>query len=178
MDIAGASDDVVKVQLIGAGTLIKSVRSEKLGVIVDLSNLPVGTNRVSIFPSSVSSPPGVEVNRITPSEIEVTLDRSVTKAVPVQIEWTGRLPEDLLITEASVEPKVVQVTGRSLILKALKTLYTNPVSLDGIEKSGQTTIPVVLPENIKLSTGQKDRVTVFYNVLEREEVPPFGGNLF
>ena len=171
VDIVDASDDVVKVQLIGAGTLIKSVRSDKLSVIVDLSNLPVGANTLRITPDAVSSPPGVDVYRITPSEIEVTLDRYAVKELPVQVDWKGKLSADLLLAEASEQPSSVQVTGRSLLLKELSTLYTVPISLDDIEKSDKTTVLISFPENIKPSAGQKDRVTVTYKVVKRTEGP-------
>lgn len=175
VDIVSASDDVAKVQLIGARTLIRSVRSDKVAVIVDLSDLPVGTNSIRILPSAVSLPPGVSLNRVTPSEIEVTLDRPVTKELPVQIDWSGKLSDDLLMTEAQVQPSVVRVTGRSLVLEELNALYTEKVSLDDIEKSGSKTALIMLPENIKPSTGQKDRVTVLFRVEKRGAVLPSDG---
>lgn len=169
VNIIEASNDVVKVQLIGAGTLIKSVRSDKLAVIVDLSNLPMGANKIRIPSTAVSSPPGVDVNRITPSEIEVILDRYIDKPLPIQIDWKGKLSDDFLLTEASVDPPSVQVTGRSLLLKEMGTLYTMPIPLDGIEKSGQTTTLIIFPENINPSADQKNRVTVSYKVVKRED---------
>ncbi len=169
MDIVSASDDTVKVQLIGAKTLIRSVSADKVAVIVDLSNLPVGTSSIKILPSCVSTPPGVDLNRVTPSEIEVTLDRSATKKIPVQIDWEGELADDLLLESATVDPSVVQVTGRSLELKKLDTLYTEKISLDGIEKSGKTTALIAFPENVKASPGYRDRVTVTYNVVPRAD---------
>jgi len=175
VDIVSASDDVARVQLIGASTLIRSVRSDKVDVIVDLSNLPVGSNKVKILPSAVSLPPGVSLNRVTPSEIEVTLDKTITKDLPVQIDWSGKIAENLLMTQAEVQPSVVKVSGRSLALKELGALYTEKISLDDIKTSGNTTAGIVFPDKIKPSTGQKDRVTVLYQVENRGAANSTGG---
>jgi YbbR domain-containing protein len=167
VDIVDASDDEVKVKLMGAGTLLKTVRSEKLSVMVDLSNLPLGSNMIRLSPETVSSPPGVEVNQITPAEIEVVLDKYVRREIPVQIDWKGKLPADLLLTEAFVEPAVLDVSGRSLLLEELGTLYTEPLLLDRIEKSGVAFVPVLIPENVKPSSGSNNRVTVTYKIVKR-----------
>jgi YbbR domain-containing protein len=162
-----ASDDVVTVQLIGARKLIRSVSSDKMAVLVDLSSLPVGENSVEILPSDVSLPPGVSLNRVTPSGIEVTLDRTITKELPVQIDWTGKLPDELLMTEAEVQPSVVKVSGRSLILKETSILYTDKITINDIQTSGRKTVSILFPETIKPSTGQSDRVTVIYKITKK-----------
>jgi uncharacterized protein (TIGR00159 family) len=167
MDIVSASDDAAKVQLIGARTLIRSVRSDKVSVIVDLSSLPVGTSPIKILPSAVSMPPGVSLNQLSPSQIEVTLDRTVTRDLPVQIDWTGRLPENFLMTDAKVEPSSIRVTGRSLVLEELGALYTEKLSLDDIRESGRKTSLIMFPESIRPSASQNETVTVFYWVEER-----------
>jgi uncharacterized protein (TIGR00159 family) len=168
MDIVSASDNTAKVQLIGARTLIRTVTSDKVSVIVDLSGLPVGTSSVKILPSAVSMPPGVSLNQVTPSEIDVTLDQTVTRVIPVQVDWTGRLSDDLLLAEADVQPSVIRVTGRSLLLNELGALYTEKISLDNIRESGRKMSAILFPEKIKPSDGRNESVTVFYRVEKRE----------
>lgn len=167
VEIVSSSDDVVKVWLSGASTLMKSVQSEKLSVVVDLSNLPMGKNKVKIPLDSVNTPPGVELYRVTPSEIEVTLDRTITKEIPVQIDWEGTLPADLLMVEATVQPPEIEVTGRSLLLTEVNTLYTEKIPLGEIEKSEKINAFIDFPEDIKPSTGDEKRVTVLYKVEKR-----------
>ena len=110
--------------VIGAGALIKSLRADQVAVNIDLGSVPLGVNTLRILPSDVSLPPGVALNRVTPSEIEVTLDKYTVKTLPVQADWTGKMPDDLLLTEATLDPAEIQVTGRSLLLKDLGTLKT------------------------------------------------------
>jgi diadenylate cyclase len=173
IDIVGSSDDVVRVHVIGAGALIRSVRADQVAVNIDLGTLPLGVNTLRILPNDVSLPPGVALNRVTPSEIEITLDKHSVKTLPVQADWSGRLPDNLLLTEATLDPPQIQVTGRSLLLKELGTLYTEKIPLGGVDKNGKISAAIVFPDKIKPSPGQKDRITVFYKVKTREK-PPTG----
>jgi diadenylate cyclase len=168
VDIVGSSDDVVRVHISGAGKLIGSVRPNQIAVNIDLGSVPLGVNTLRILPNDVTLPPGITLDRVTPSEIEITLDKTVVKSLPVQADWTGKLPENLLLTEATLDPAQIQVTGRSLLLKDISILYTEKIPLSGIDKSGKQTAVIVFPDKIKPSPGQKDRVTVFYKVKPRE----------
>lgn len=172
VDIVDSSDDVVRVHVIGAGALIRSVRADQVAVNIDLGTVPLGVNTLRILPNDVTLPPGVALNRVTPSEIEVTLDKYDVKTLPVQADWTGKLSENLLLTEAVLDPAQIQVTGRSLLLQKLGTLFTEKLSLAGIDKSGKISVPIVFPDKIRPLTGQKDQVTVFYKVRERGKPSP------
>jgi len=172
VDIVGSSDDVVRVHIIGAGALIRSVRADQVAVNLDLGTVPLGVNTLRILPNDVSLPPGVALNRVTPSEIVVTLDKYDIKTLPVQADWTGKLPDNLLLAEASLDPSQIQVTGRSLLLNDIGTLYTEKIPLLGIDKNGKMSIGIVFPDKIKPSPGQKDRVTVIYKVKTREKASP------
>jgi uncharacterized protein (TIGR00159 family) len=169
VDIVSASVDTVKVQLIGADTLMKTVSKDKISVIVDLSDLPIGENTIKILPGSVSTPPGIDLNGVTPSEIEVVLDRVITKKLPVQIDWKEKLADNLLMVAASVQPSEVKVTGRSMLLKEMDTLYTEKISLKNITKSGSVSVSIAYPENIGPASGGKNRVNVLYKVEERSK---------
>ncbi len=172
VDIVGSSDDVVRVHVIGAGALIRSVRADQVAVNIDLGTLPLGVNTLRILPNDVSLPPGVALNRVTPSEVEVTLDKYDVKTLPVQADWTGKLAGNLLLTEATMDPSQIQVTGRSLLLQELNTLYTEKIPLGGIDKNGKISVAIAFPDKIKPSPGQKDRVTAFYKVRTRGNSSP------
>ncbi len=168
VDIVGSSDDVVRVHISGAGKLIKSVRADQVAVNIDLGSVPLGVNTLRILPNDVSLPPGVELDRVTPSEIEVTLDKNDIKTLPIQADWIGKMPDDLLLTEATLDPVQVQVTGRSLLLENLSTLYTEKIPLGEIDKNGKISAAIKFPDKIKPSPGQQERVTVYYKVKNRE----------
>ena len=86
---------------------------------------------------------GVQVEDIVPSTINVSLDRLVTRAIPVRISTRGRLPEHLALTRApSLTPNTVRVSGPASLVENLDTLDIVPVSLSEVEE--QATVEAVV----------------------------------
>ena len=77
---------------------------------------------------------GVQVEDIVPSTINVSLDRLVTRAIPVRISTRGRLPEHLALTRApSLTPNTVRVSGPAGLVENLDTLDIVPVDLSDVD---------------------------------------------
>jgi len=170
LEIYDTSVNTIRLDLSGSGTLLKSVKAENVKLTVDLSDRLSGINTCLISEKNVSLPPGVFLKNIKPSYVEVTLDKSVEKRVPVQIDWTGKLPENITISDVIIEPPDVEITGRSIVLQDVSTIYTEKVPLDGVNRSGELIVGLVLGDpSIKLKSGSKYSVTVRYMV--KEKVP-------
>ncbi len=86
---------------------------------------------------------GVQVEDIVPSVINVSLDRLVTRTIPVRISTRGRLPEHLALTRApSLTPNLVRVTGPASLVEDLDTLDIVPVALGDVDE--QATVETVV----------------------------------
>ncbi len=168
-DILDTSVDEARLQLVGSSALIKSLAPGQVGVRVDLSKAAEGRNTFTITQADIILPPGVSLNKIKPETIEVTLDVPVTKELPVQVDWIGRLPENTSLTFVDVSPETVKVVGGSKTLEKVNTVYTSPVRLDSLSKSGFITTQIVLsPPSLRLAPSASDRVTVHYRLEERK----------
>src|SRR5208337_1669205 len=167
-DILDTSVDEARLQLFGSSALIKSLGPGQVGVRVDLSKAAEGRNTFTITKDDIILPPGVSLNKIQPAIIDVTLDIPATKDLPIQVDWAGRLPENTTLTRVSVDPETVKVIGGSKTLEKVSTVYTSPVRLDSLSKSGSATLQIVLsPPSIKLAPSCSDRVTVHYQLDQR-----------
>ena len=171
MEILRTSVNEVSLELTGSGALIRSLKPEQVNVRLDLAKGTVGTNTFSITPDNVSLPPGVFLKDIQTDSVQVTLDVPTKKELPVQIDWAGTLPQDLYISEATYDPKVIQVIGSKRFLDKLSTVYTEKVFVDNVKESGTVTAKLALnPASLRIAPGSKDRVTINYVVKKREEV--------
>jgi diadenylate cyclase len=167
--IYDTSVNTIRLDLSGSGTLLKSVKPEQVKVTVNLSDRLPGINTCLISEKDVSLPPGVFLKNIKPSYVEVTLDKSIEKRVPVQVDWTGKLPENMTISDVIIEPPDVEIVGRSIVLKDVSTVYTEKVPLDGLDKSGELTIGLVLGDpSIKLKSSSGYSVSVRYIIKEKD----------
>ncbi len=168
MEIFAASASSVKLQLSGSGTLIKSVRPDQVKVKLNLANAVAGSNQVAITRDSIALPPGIQLKRVDPQALEVTLDLPVEKTLPVQPDWTGKLADGLILEDVRMVPDKVKVVGGSLVLKEIQTIYTGKIPLEGITIGGTTTVGVILqPSLLKLEDGTRNRVDVVYKVRRR-----------
>jgi uncharacterized protein (TIGR00159 family) len=168
MEILDTSANNVTLNLSGSGTLIKSIRSENVKVRLDLSKAVIGSNTFTITPEDISIPPGIVLKKVTPAVIEVALDVLIAKELPVQVDWVGKLADDLILTNATVTPLKVKLIGERRVLTDLSTVYTEKVSLDKIQQTGSMSVSLALnPASIKVEAGSTDKVTIAYSVKKR-----------
>jgi YbbR domain-containing protein len=138
-------------------------------VRLDLSNAVIGKNIFTITRENISLPPGIFLNKVVPSVVEVTLDKTITKELPVQVDWVGKLPEGIILSQVKIDPDKVKVIGGKRILENISTLYTEKVPLDNIRQTGTTTVSLALnPASLKIAPGSKDRIKLIYVVKPRE----------
>ena len=168
MEILDTSVNAVSLQIRGAGSLIKSVRPDQVKVRLDLGDAVVGRNAFTINQENITLPPGLSLNRVEPHVVEVTLDVPITRELPVQVDWAGKLPAHLILADADVNPRKTRIVGGSRILEKIKTIYTEKVFLDNIKQSGSLTVGLALqPASLKIAPDATDKVTVSYVVKKR-----------
>ena len=168
-EIFDTSVKSVSLVLSGSGALVKSITPDQVGVRLDLSKSAIGPNSLSITSENISLPPGIILREVTPNEIEVLIDETIKKKLPVQIDWAGKLPEQLILVDSVSDPETVEVIGGKRILEKIVTVYTEKVLLDNLKGKGELTANLALnPASLMIATGSKDKVKVQYLIRDRE----------
>ena len=169
-EIVDASVNAVRLHLGGSGALIKSVQPEQIQVKLDLSKAVVGKNIFSITQDNITLPPGIFLRKVIPSVIEVTLDETIKKVIPLQVDWVGELPEGLILSEVEIDPDKIEVIGGKRILQNISTIYTEKVPLDNLRGTGTILANLALtPAALKIASGSKDKVRIVYVVKPRHK---------
>lgn len=169
-EIVTASVNTVRLNLAGSGSLLKSIQPEQARVTIDLAKAVMGKNSFTITRENIKFPPGVLLKEVKPPVIEVTLDVLANKELPIQVDWVGKLPEHLVLVEASLDPGKITLIGGKRILENISTLYTEKIPLDNIDKSGKITAKLALnPASLKIAPGLKTKVTIAYVIAQRSE---------
>lgn len=170
VQITEGSSDLVRVHLSGATALMKNIRPENVHVELDIKDASFGSNVFQITDKQVKLPPGISVKHIQPREVNVTLDVMKTRLFPVQISWTGKLPENLLLEKAEISPEKIMVAGWSRAIENLSTVYTENVSLWNLKKSGSISVPLAfVHSSIKVASGFPEKIKISYTVKDRTE---------
>jgi YbbR domain-containing protein len=168
MEIFETSTNSLQLHLSGSGALIKSVRPEQIRVKIDLNRAVAGKNVFTISPNNIVLPPGVVLKKVDPSVVEASLDIPVTKVLPIQADWIGRLPPNVILTQARLKPETVQIIGPEFQLKQTSTIFTEKIKLDDLEKSGRLRVNLAVEAgNYKVAPGSPDKVTIEYTLENR-----------
>lgn len=161
MEIQDASADSIKIQLVGSGTLMRSLRSDQVRVKVDIGKSVIGKNTFTITNENLSFPPGTFVKSFVPANVDVTLDIPEKKELPVQADWTGKLPANLRMEIVTIEPHVIQIIGGRQLLKNISTIYTEKIPLESIQSSRTIIANLALsPTSLKVAPGSKEKVSI------------------
>ena len=170
MLVLDTSVKTVSLDLNGSGTLLRNLTPGKVKVAIDLSDGAIGRNIYYITRNNVTLPPGVFLRNITPSSVNIVLDKLSQKHVPIQVDWKGKLRDDLLMSSVSFQPKFAIISGPSLVLNDISTVYTVKIPLESIIKSGKMEVNLDLDNKVKIENGINGKFTMEYVVAKRETV--------
>ncbi len=167
VEIVETTANIIQLQLSGSGALIRSVSAEQVQVNLDLGKAVVGKNTFLLTSDNISLPPGIKLNRIDPPKVDVVADIPIIKEVAVQVDWVGRLREDLILSQVNLLPAAVRLSGLSMLLNECETVYTEKVLLDNISESGEIIAKLAPESPLQLAPGRSDSVRIRFIVKPR-----------
>lgn len=150
----------VEVLLSGPRDQVSRVSPADVGVQVDLRDARPGQVSVNLSPDNVRLPPGLTVDRIRPNTLSLTLDRQVTRRLPVEVNLTGEPAAGATVGQPTTDPPQVSVIGPESQLTTLESVHTAPVNLDGHALTFEEPAAVVLPEILAVREIEPPQVTV------------------
>lgn len=162
MIIANEVPSSVSVRISGPRAVLMHHSAGDVSIAVDLKDLPAGITSFKRLEESLNLPSGLKVTRISPSYVDVKLERIREKDVPVKLVLTGEPVAGFLVNKTTLIPDRVIVAGAGSELKAVTEVSTEPVDLTGVQESFSQTVPI---DYAGTYTYLKDQKTVEIEVL-------------
>ena len=160
LEMTSEQDDV-SVHVRGTDMEVSELGAGDLRVIVDLADAHPGTNLMALRPELVEAPLGIEVSRIEPGTITVTLERSARKEVPVDPLIEGQPAPGFVVGQVSVVPRTVPVIGPESRMSRPISVVTDRIRLDGRRSHVQIDANVVsVDSQVRLAEPRRVRVVV------------------
>jgi len=103
--------------------------------VLDLKNAKEGRYDYILTKEDILTPEGVEITRITPSQITLTIDQVMEKTLPIEARYRGVLAEGYLLDKITIIPPSIKVRGPSSTLKTLESVRTSEIDLKGLNSS-------------------------------------------
>jgi YbbR domain-containing protein len=138
MTITNKADRQVEVRLSGPSSLLSGMRPSEISAAVDLSAGHAGRQFFTLDDRAVRVPPGIAVQRIDPSSIEVILDRTERRMVAVAARIGGGIAVRKRIANVEIDPPSVEVEALPEEFARMPVVYTEEVLPDRTDDAYST----------------------------------------
>jgi YbbR domain-containing protein len=138
-------EKTVQIKIMAKQGIWQKLSPDNFSAYVDLAGLKEGTNEVDVAVTSKQST--VSVVSKTPDKVMVTMEKTISKEVPLKGKIDGNLAEGMIVDKITLNPDTVTVTGSKQILDTILEI-TVPVKADGESVSFVKKVAVTLDSGI------------------------------
>jgi len=142
MMVANEVPSLVDVRLSGPRTLLMNLGPKDISISVDLIDLKPGLTSFKRLEERLNIPSGVKVTRLSPSFIDVKLERIREKSVPVKVVVSGVPADGFQLGSILLKPEQVTVEGAESEIKDIAEVTTDTVDVEGAKESFTLMVPL------------------------------------
>jgi YbbR domain-containing protein len=170
--IANEVPSLVDVRVSGPRTLLMKLSDSDISIAVDLTDLQPGLTTFKRLEERLNLPSGLRVTRLSPSFIDLKLERIKEKLVPVQVALQGEPLQGYQVGRVNAIPDRVLISGAESELKNVRQVTTEPIDLSGVNEGFSLIVPLV---HLGTYTDFKNEKTTEVQV-EIQALEPAGEN--
>jgi YbbR domain-containing protein len=146
MEITGDMTNTVQVRLRGSSNVIKNITARDIATTIDLNKMKAGEKIVALSPQNVEAPFGAEVVRVNPSSVRFTLERTLTKTVPIVPTLVGQPADGYEVGGVLLHPNTVAVEGPESRVNTLSSIATVPIRLEKRQSALEIAADLDIPD--------------------------------
>lgn len=143
MMVANEVPSLVDVRVSGPRTLLMNISPSDISIVVDLADLRPGLTTFKRLEERLNLPSGLRVTRLSPSFIDLKLERVKQKEVPVKIALSGEPMPGYRVGRLRAVPDQVLVEGAETELKSVTAVTTEAIDLEGVNEGFSLIVPLV-----------------------------------
>jgi YbbR domain-containing protein len=132
----------IDIRLSGPRALLNDLKQKEVRISIDLVGLKPGVTTFSRLDDHLRLPGGIQATRISPSFVDVKLERVVEKTVPLRPRLVGQLPGGYQLVTVDVLPEQVAVQGAEGEVAEVSEVMTERIELGGIKGSTEVFVPL------------------------------------
>ena len=124
----------IQVRVVGPRSIVNNLSQTRLTQTLDLNGYKSGRHTFSLGPNSLSLPRGVQVVRIQPNPITLTLAATITRTLPIKPVLENNPAEGYELVSVNTRPAQVTVRGPAPELAELQFISTLPIDLSFLKE--------------------------------------------
>ncbi len=140
--VANEVPSLVDVRIVGPRTLLMNLSPKNVGITVDLGDLEAGLTSFKRLDERLNIPSGLKVTRLSPSYVDVKLERVRTRMVPVRVVLRGEADEGHQLGQVRASPARVEIEGAESEIKAVNEVATEEIDIQSLRESFSQMVPL------------------------------------
>lgn len=131
-EVFGDTTDQVEVRLRGPSSVVRTLTPQDLSLSVDMKGVSMGQEKVlPLSPELVRAPFGVEVVRVIPARVRLTVEQTATRSVRISPKLNGTPAAGFEVERSTVAPETVQIEGPASHVLRMETIDTTEIDISG-----------------------------------------------
>jgi YbbR domain-containing protein len=140
--VANQVPSLIDVRISGPRTLLMKVSPNDISITVDLSDLKPGLTSFKRLEERLNLPSGMRVTRVSPSFVDIRLDRRKEKKVPIKVVLAGDPDPGYRVVGLKAIPEKVSISGAESEIKTISEVMTEPIDLKGVTGNFSEIVPL------------------------------------
>lgn len=132
----------IDIRLSGPRALLSDLKQKEVRISIDLVGLKPGVTTFSRLDDHLRLPGGIQATRISPSFVDVKLERIIDKTVPVRPHLIGQLRGGYHLVAVDVLPERVRVRGAEGEIAGVSEVLTERIELGEIKGNAELKVPL------------------------------------
>jgi YbbR domain-containing protein len=143
--VANEVPSQIDVRISGPRTLLMNLQPKDISIAVDLKGLEPGLTSFKRLEERFNLPSALKVTRLSPSFVDVKVERIKSKKVPAKVIVTGVPATGFKFDSIHYKPTEVTVEGAESELKDVNLVESDPVNIEG----GKDSFTLIVPLNYR-----------------------------
>ncbi len=132
LEVVGEAANQVEVRVRATPAIVRQLDPSSVSLRIDLKGLEEGEHFFHLTEALVRRPFGVTVVKLSPASVTLNLEQTLERVVPIAARITGTPEPGCEVSDVEVQPAEVRLAGPRSRVSALKSVFTEAVSVEGV----------------------------------------------
>jgi len=147
LEISSEIVETIDVEAHGPAGQLRDASDSHLAAIIDFSGVKApGERTFSLTAAEVKLPRGIQLIRIIPAQLRFDFEHKLTRNVPIQVPFAGRLAPGLKVVSHTVTPSALTIAGPESRVAAVLKAESDPFDLTQVASDTTQKLSVYIGE--------------------------------
>lgn len=145
LELLWSSAEYITLRTRGSVDKVRNLSPQKIQTSIDLSNSKKGESIFYLSHDNFNLPNGISVAKITPPDIKIKLEETLTKEVSIIPDLKGESPYGYRVKKVRLTPAMAKIVGPSSVVKKIHDIRTNPLDISELTEDSVKSVSLQLP---------------------------------